>query len=298
MPVEDVVKLAGVGENRGELKIHTLDLPAKELLPCLCWDGKRLFALTRGGSLRVVNPDGFRQEKRLEVGKTCSWMSLSSSGLVLTLSDKNEVWIVSPDSLRVTKRLLVQADRVVSAPGTSLGFALDKDGAVLLDLEGNEQIGKVDGQFRSAAMTNNGMRFSSRKRVRLWCCTFGRATCKNRRDGPDRPGGGKVVLSDDGERVCLVVGEAKAPTVIYSTQTLQRDRVLDLVAFPEGVAFAPRGERLYAGSLDHRLRVFGPAGEKASYPLAGMDAEKPRQLLACAGRRPVGAADRRAPALD
>src|SRR5262249_31265075 len=70
----------------GGLTATLIRLFGRRLSPSLCWhpDGKSFFCAEEKGTLRRVSLDGFIEERRLDLGQKCSWLGVSSEGLVLT----------------------------------------------------------------------------------------------------------------------------------------------------------------------------------------------------------------------
>jgi hypothetical protein len=108
-----------------DLDVRRLGLPAG-VLPCPCWsaDGRAFFCLEDNGTLRRVALDGFRQEKRLDLGQHGSWLAPSAEGLLATLDALGEVWVIDPDTLTVKRRVAVPGvEYAVCSAGSSFAFA-------------------------------------------------------------------------------------------------------------------------------------------------------------------------------
>ena len=91
---------------------------------------------------------GLRETRRLEIGRKCTWLSTSAEGLLATIADAQELWIIDENELRVKDRLHVpSASRIVSAAPLSVAFSVvpanDFMGCprlLVLDLKTGEQV--------------------------------------------------------------------------------------------------------------------------------------------------------------
>jgi S1-C subfamily serine protease len=109
-----------------DIKVTDIKVNAAQAPRCICWsdDGKAFFVLEKEGILRRITLDGVVEAIRLDVGRGCSWLSRSAEGLVLTLGDTHEVWVVDPSTLQVKKKVAVDSVvRAVSSPALPVAFA-------------------------------------------------------------------------------------------------------------------------------------------------------------------------------
>jgi hypothetical protein len=114
-----------------DLKVTTLGLPAKGLLPCLLWadaEGSAFLALhSDTGVLRRISFPALKVTKRKELDGKFSWMSMSAEGLLLSCPDSERIWVVDPATLEVKTRIDVpKLRRAASAPGLSWAVACDQ----------------------------------------------------------------------------------------------------------------------------------------------------------------------------
>jgi hypothetical protein len=69
-----------------DVTVTPLRLDAAELMPCLAWsaDGKAFFALEKSGKLSRIDAASFKEQRRLFLGRRCSWLTWCASfgGLV------------------------------------------------------------------------------------------------------------------------------------------------------------------------------------------------------------------------
>ncbi len=83
-------------EYRSEAYGILIDMPGqpKDVLPCPVWstDGESFYLLTNNaGVLRRIAADGLVQRARLDIGRPCSWLALSSPGRVVAMNSTQEV---------------------------------------------------------------------------------------------------------------------------------------------------------------------------------------------------------------
>lgn len=119
--------LRGAVRKAGERQVTELKLDARSMLRCLCWsaDGQAFFTLDESGILRRIATATLREEARLEIGRKCSWLSLSGEGLLVTVRELQQVWLVDARTLQVKQFVVApQAERAVSAPTLEVGFVV------------------------------------------------------------------------------------------------------------------------------------------------------------------------------
>lgn len=80
-------------------------------------DGRSFFVLYNNGLLLRCAIDGFAEERRLEIGRTPGSMAMSGQGLLVTLPENKEVWLIDPNTLQVRQRFGVPL-RPAPAPAT------------------------------------------------------------------------------------------------------------------------------------------------------------------------------------
>jgi hypothetical protein len=304
----------------GRATVTHLRLPAERLAECLCWsaDGQSFYYLdTTGGTVGRVLLDGLREVNRLQVGRKCSWLSVSAEGLVLTVSDAQEVWLLDPATLRVLRRLRAPSThRVVSAPPLSLAFegmpAGDFAGAAywrLFDLKTSE---RIDGpaaayqpllirpELKGALVTADGKyvftRDGSLHRFRI----DGARLVLDQSSpaivsGRDRD----LCLSLDSRLVCLPSGAGNNPglpnhpplsnsgTYIYPVTDLHRPAfTIKHASYPGIVSFDPATGDVYANGSGNQLEVFGPTGiKRETLEFVGRGGEGRQTLVHPAGRK-------------
>src|SRR5262249_50647635 len=96
------VSLAGAKQTHKGLAVTELTVKGEGVPRCLCWsaDGKAFFHLEpEKGLVRRISFPGLSEERLLEVGRRCSWLSVSGRGLLVTVAEGEEVWVVEPATL-------------------------------------------------------------------------------------------------------------------------------------------------------------------------------------------------------
>ncbi|OWK43875.1 hypothetical protein FRUB_03474 [Fimbriiglobus ruber] len=112
----------------------SLNLPGKNLLPCMLWadaKGSAFFALENAsGVLRRISFPDFVVAKQADLERKFEWLSLSAEGLLLSDPTGEEIWVVDPATFDVKAKIPVpKLKRAVSAPGSFLAVACDQDAA-------------------------------------------------------------------------------------------------------------------------------------------------------------------------
>jgi predicted Zn finger-like uncharacterized protein len=284
--------LAGPARKVDDLQVRALRIPGRALLSCLCWsaDGKAFFCADRRGLVRRVELDGWKEGVRLEVGRAVSWLAVSSEGLVVTVPDAREVWLLDAVSLKVKRKVAVTAvpDRTVASPRTALAVASGRTGTGLVDLKEGKEVRALPDELRQAAMTPDGKYVFAQgglgelERYRV------EATGLTREESSERiaPEGRGVVVSPDGKYVCLPSrgGNSGPPanaTFVYEVGDLKRPALsVEHGAPPAAVGFDPRGGRVFANGAGMHLLAFDLRGVKQKEYRLSVSRLEQRQLLA------------------
>jgi hypothetical protein len=273
-----------------------LALNGKDVVRCLCWapDGNSFYALEgKDGVVLRVAVDKFEILASLETGFVCSWLSLSSAGVVATMSDRQEVWILDPTTLVRQRKLDVPSVALtVSSPVTSKGFALaagpDRGSAEIyvLDLP----TGKVVRAYRPADFDKSLHSISTRMMNMTpdgkFLFTLGGIEQLQRyrieedqlhwEEASERiaQNGQAIEVSPASDFVCLPSGggnysnSANHPanvgpyaTFIYEVTNIKKPAfVLRQGAYPKAVAFDPHHGRVFSQNHDSQLIVFSDTG--------------------------------------
>jgi hypothetical protein len=293
------VPLAGESHKAGKATATRLKLDAKDLPGCLCWsrDGKAFFYLdAASGRLGRVVLDGLTEDGRLEIGRKCTWLSVSSEGLVVTVSSLEEVWVVDLHRLAVKARLKAPgATRVVSSPALSLAFSGRRGESALgtpprldvFDLKSGERVeappptgppNTERPEFKAARVTEDGKYLFTQGGGRLHRFRIEGDKVTWEQTGPAIGQGAEhdLCLSPDGKYVCLPSGGGNGGflllnhpaikpycTYVYRVTELNGPAfVVEQGIYPTVVAFDPPARRIYANTDDNHLLLFGERGGK------------------------------------
>jgi hypothetical protein len=276
-----------------DLDVTSLGTRSDDVLPCAVWsaDGQSFFLVSRNeGLLRRVATDGLIETARLEIDRPCTWLSLSSAGLLVSVSNPQEAWLVKPDSLAVIGKIDTPgATRVVSSVGSILAFATpqrprggDCGQIEILDLVEGRSLGVV----KSTEFKNVGFGFTSLSPDGKFLYTAGGIEAIHRfrvEDGKlAHDGSGArigqntqdLVLSGDGTLLALPSGGGnyvpndlhppqRYGTYLYKPGDLDRPvGVIESGAYPRAIGFDTRKDRVYAQNHEFDLIVFTTGGMK------------------------------------
>ena len=94
---------------------------------CMFWgddQGKACWMLDPAGTIRRVSFPDLKESHTVELGKKCSWLSPSAEGLVVSVAELQEVWLLDPTRFSVKHRIAVPGlQRAASALNLSAAFA-------------------------------------------------------------------------------------------------------------------------------------------------------------------------------
>src|SRR5437660_1499131 len=77
-----------------DLKVTPVKLRAN-VLGCLFWadrDGTGFWTLDPVGTLRLISFPDLKETRKIEIDKKCSWAAPSAEGLVVSVTETQEVW--------------------------------------------------------------------------------------------------------------------------------------------------------------------------------------------------------------
>jgi hypothetical protein len=282
-----------------DLTYHEAKLDAKAGVRCLAWDsaGKSFYFLESSGLLRRLSVPSFQEEARLDAGFACSWVSPSREGLLLTIPEKNEVWILNPDTLEVKNKLtLTGVTRMVSAPNLSVGFAFaGADIVLVVDLQkrtaGKKFLAQTlgrPGSFGTPVVTPDGRYLFTASglgeliRIKI---DGSRVLAEQATPalGGNAPG---IEVSNDYVALPCGAGNSKGlpnhpnisgySTYVYAVSDLTRPvAVVAAGAYPRALAFDAASGTIYAQNADNQLMLFTLTGEKEKeYSLGGGDVKQ------------------------
>jgi V8-like Glu-specific endopeptidase len=287
--------LAGAARQVGGLTATALNVPSKGAGSRLCWsaDGKALFILQADeGVVRRVSYPAYQEELVLEAGVKASWLAMSAEGLVLTLGESEEVWLVDPATLKVTKRMPVPgAKRAVTSPALSVAFvplgetpSRRAESVAVLDLKAGTT-GKTYGQLDLGDRAGFSLPEVSPDGTYLFTVNGAGCLQRYRIKGTalaleeTGPGIGvnpqSVGVSVDGTYVCMPSGGGNArnikghpsvpvySTYIYAVKNLQTPvAVLTQGGYPKQVAIDAKAGKIYSQNAGNQLLVFSAKGQR------------------------------------
>jgi hypothetical protein len=284
----------------GTVHAVALNLGGQKLVGDLCWstDGRSFFTLDENGVLRRVALDGFREEKRLDLGRRCGWLSVCKRGLLVTLLDLQEAWVIDPNTLNILKRVAAPAaERVVSSPRLDVAVGANaRNGMTVLDLAKGEPVREFP-NFAGyhAAVTPDGKYLfvqggiEQLRRFRI----DGDNLLEEESSDRIAQNGQRINVSPDGKFVCLPSGGGNygipgAPgtkpysTFIYPVEDLKRPALtLASGAYPRVVGFDPKGGHIFTQNFQTPLLVYSSTGIKQKeIKTSSRDRLEPTQFLA------------------
>jgi hypothetical protein len=120
------------------LKATAVKLRAN-VLGCLCWadeKGTAFWALDPVGIVRRITFPDLEVTHAIELGKTCLWLSPSAEGLVVSVAEGKEVWLLDPTTFKVKQKVAVPSLlRAASALSLSTAFAIGGKDLYEVDLK-------------------------------------------------------------------------------------------------------------------------------------------------------------------
>jgi WD40 repeat protein len=294
--------LAGSAEAiRGGGSATAIRLDGDELVGELCWsnDPTAFFTLDRRGVLRRIRLDGFVEERRLDLARRCGWLAVSQEGLVVTLLDLQEAWVIDPGTLQVRKRVAApSAARVVASPQTSIAVAANgQQGGPLtvLDLAKGQPLRQYNFSTVHAAMSPDGKYLFSQG----WMEEMYRFRLSNSKLSLEETGhriasnGQRINLSPDSKYVCLPSGGGNGTvpggppaggysTHIYPVDDIRRPAfILESGPYPRVVGFDPKAGLVFTQNFSNHLLVYSYAGLKQrEMSFHRANREEPQQYLA------------------
>lgn len=274
------------------------DVPAKSIVPCARWaddkgDHAYLLDGDSGVLLKVATATGKVVEKK-DFGKKVGWLDESAAGLLVSVPDKGEVWVLD-GKLEVKKTIEVKAlGKAASSPKLNVavvGGQKSTDPLQVLDLK-TGQLTKVTTESKKVsrflghnptvtpdgkvAFTSDGdslLRFD----VADGKLNFSEVI---RTGGKTRP----IVVSADSKFLVHPAGggnpdvKPNYATAVYTVGSLTKTEcVLDVGAYPGPAGFDVVNGRVYTTNRKFQLMVFTLGGVKKGEYTFGK--EEPRQYL-------------------
>ena len=115
----DAIKVDGVW-------VTNLEIDLKKGAPVMAWDpkGEAIYCLEVGGTLRKVAVASLKETATLEIGAAAKSLAISRSGVVVPILAQKQLWVIHPDTLKVTKRIPCEStrDSIVCSPELAVAF--------------------------------------------------------------------------------------------------------------------------------------------------------------------------------
>jgi hypothetical protein len=284
--------LAGATTTAAGLTLAQVKVKAGSVLPCLCWseDGKSFFCLESEGTLRRIALKDFKEEMRLNLGQKASWVARSSEGLVVTVPDAQEAWVLDPKTFKVIRRIAVSAvQKVVAGAKGTLAIGVSPSATYVMDLKAGKVVHTRTGQLVHPAVTPDGKYFFAqtgieelhRFKIEASGLTFEQKSTRIAQNGQT------IQISPDGKYVCLPSGggnygaKPNYSTFIFAVGDLTKEAfTINQGAYPRMVGFDSKRELIFGQNFDTQLIVFDKTGTRQKeYKLEDRGSE-PRQFLA------------------
>jgi hypothetical protein len=276
----------------GDAKFSEVKVDAKGSPHCLCWtaDGKGFYLLQGDGVLRQIGLDGFKEEKKMDLERKGGWLAVSAEGVVVTLPDQQEAWVLDVETLKVKAKLSCPSlTRVVSAPGLSVGVAAGRGQSLsVFDLRNGELKKEYSAKdfpgsrllgFEGPAMTPDGNYVFTRggiEQIHRFRLTGGELAFE---ESSQRISQGAIhagiCVSPDSRFVCLPSGggnyqnlkdhpqAGSYATYVYPVGNVNRPAfVLQQGAYPQAVGFDPKAGLIYTQNHEFAVIVFTFTGVK------------------------------------
>jgi hypothetical protein len=282
---------------------YPIELDAKLLLPCLTWadlQGNAFYACDGNGVLRLISFPDFKEVKKKDFERKVAWIALTGEGLMLSMPDPQEAWLLDTDSWDVKKKIAVPfLRRAVGSPVSSLGAAFggnQQDNRLyLLDLKKGKAVPYVPPTTVPLLDLGNHDPMMSPDGKYVFCRGHGtivrygivQGKLKYQETSPHLEGGALgagIQVSPDSKYVCLPNGAgnggASYSTYVYPVANVKRPEcTLESGPYPQAVGFDPAGGWVYAQGNGKSLILFTFTGiKKKEYKIG--DAHNLRQYLA------------------
>jgi DNA-binding beta-propeller fold protein YncE len=266
-------------------------MPADRLVEDLIWTpaGDAFFALSADGVLRRREGQDFGQEKKTELGSRTTCLAMSREGLLATMTELQEVWVIDPATLAIKKKIASPGvQRAVSAASLRYAIAAGDQGVTVLDLTKGavaNQFNKVPGQF--ARVTPDGKYYFAQGGVEQLCSyrIEGTKLIEYQQSERIAQNGQRICVSPDSKWVCLPssggnYGAGNFSTFIYSVDDVKKAAfTIATGAYPKLVGFDPVSKTLFAQNADMGLLVYSMTASKLKELNFGNDRDEPLQFV-------------------
>lgn len=280
---ENVARLKLPGDAKGRIFGDS----KSKFVSSLHWsdDGKALFALTADGVLSRFAMDEPVMEQQLNIGRRCGNMERTSDGLLISVLDLEEVWLVRSETLALIRRIpvpelrSVAATREGSTPLAAYGPAKQPHlgGLITLDAKEGRPLKRFDAPHRGVVAVGEHHAVALGERFQF---------VRLRISGPDvaieeegvavahGESNADLCASRDGKYVALptpggnlqsISGHPSSPTpstYVYHVGSLRKPVfVLRSGASPKAVGFDPVGQLAFTQNSEAQLLVYSFGGE-------------------------------------
>jgi hypothetical protein len=296
--VEPGEDLRGASNAVGDATVTEVKLKTYNVVPVdMKWagDAASFYCLNEAGDLRQVGVPDLRELRRLEIGKRCRALAASSAGLLVNVSELQELWVIDPAKLSVLRKIPVGSVVAVTAsPATPVAFAGRHDHELkMIDTVGGKVLGTLDArrldtsrgrrhpdgrglrEFRRFRMTPDGRHLLVENFNCLHRFLLNGTRLVYEQGGPAvgyNPW--RIEVSPDSRRVAIPSGEgnrsvrghpkiADYGTYVYAVTDLSRP-VLSVIQgdYPRAMAFDTTAGRIYSQNKEYALITFDAAGRK------------------------------------
>ena len=282
------------------LKISYTTLASSKAVGDIVWSpkGDAFFMLTADGVLSRIVLKDFIEARRIDLARRCSFLSVCGEGLLATMNDLQEVWVIDPGSLAVKKRIPSPGvSQALSGPGLKFALAASEgrgtfgraSAVVYLDLNEGKPIHQFAIPTLHARITPDGKYYFAQGGIEQ-LTSFridGNKLVEHQTTERIAQNGQRICLSPDSKYVCLPSGGghygAGYSTFVYPVDNLAKaEFTIDSGAYPRLVGFDPAAKLVYAQNHDTQLIVFtNTAIRKADYKLTTLErlSSEPSQFV-------------------
>ena len=203
------------------------------ILDCMFWAdnaGTALWAIDGGGTIfRISFPD-LKVTQKIELGRKCCWLAPSAEGLIVSVEETEELWVLDPATFAVKKAIKVpKIKRASSAANLSLAFAHDGRGVLQVDLK-TGALSTVSGHAWNPTVSPDGKYLFTQaggENMARYVIRDGKAI--HEQTGPRISGSGSgPFVSPDSKFVCLTAYNGNAPSgggiYVYPVENIEARR--------------------------------------------------------------------------
>ena len=302
------IELAGEVQTVDDAKMTPLDVDKQEIATAVMGtDGNYVYVVHKDGLLRKVAVPSLKEERQLDLGNPCTAIGVTKSGIVVAVSNINEIWLLDPSTLAVKHRVIAAGiTRIASCPSSNLVIVSDgADSLRLIDMTGEKTVQKYTGArlaaggthvpaltFSQIAMSPDGTTFYCPGGDSLCQFTIDGHSLKFNTSGPKLGAEPMSIdVSPDGKYVAMpckggneVVGSGPRKdycTYVFKVADLNTPvMTIEGGATPVVLAFDAPAKQIYTQNSQKNLVVFTPAGAKVKdYTLIDGKASTTQKLL-------------------